>query len=376
MKSTDAHIPVLDGVRGLAVSMVLIFHLWQMFGEQTDLLEGYDFLSFLSVGQKGVDLFFVLSGFLITGILLRTKTQPKYFLNFYTRRALRIFPLYYGTLLLCLLWGIFGGVEPFFFKNMWPYFLYLQNIITSFKILPIGGPGHFWSLAVEEHFYLFWPWVVFVLPKNKIVFSCFFLIGLAMVSRVWMDNHGFPSFGFTLCRVDSLSVGALLYLIYSSSKWPSVCRMVVSLGPLLYVLALVLFFVFSGKGAFWIQSIKYLFFAILAATLIIFSLSPSRWNPVPRIMNQKHLRYLGRISYSLYVFHPLIFSPVIGIIVPLLEQTKNLPQPMLILAGAILSLGITILVAALSYKYFELPFLRLKDRFGGYESEFHQPARG
>jgi len=372
MKTIDAHIPALDGVRGLAVSMVLVFHLWQTYGERTNLLDGYGFLSFLSVGQKGVDLFFVLSGFLITGILLRTKNKPKYFLNFYTRRALRIFPLYYGALFLCLFWGVAGGVEAFSLANLWPYFFYLQNIVTSFDLFPMGGPGHFWSLAVEEHFYLFWPLIIYLLPRKKIAHSCLFLIGLAFVVRLWMDACHLPSFGFTLCRVDSLAMGALLYLVYSSSVWPSVCQNVPRLAPALCIIAGILYFLFSGKGVVWVQSFKYLFFAFLATILIILSLSPQRWNPVPIMMSQKQLRGLGKISYGLYVFHPLVFSPVIGSLIPFLEKTKVLSDPVLILAGAAVSLAATLLVASLSYKYFELPFLRLKDRFGGYPSEFRQ----
>ena len=122
----------------------------------------------------------------------------------------------------------------------------------------------------------------------------------------------------------------------------------------------------------FVQSFKFLFFALLAATLIILSLSPRQWNPVPRIMNQKLLRWLGKISYGLYVFHPLVFYPVVVNLIPFLEKKKNLPEFILILLGTAVSLSTTILVSALSYKYYELPFLRLKKLFGGYQSEFSQ----
>jgi hypothetical protein len=372
MKTRDTHIPALDGVRGLAISMVLSFHLWQTYGEQTDLLQGNGILGFLSIGQKGVDLFFVLSGFLITGILLRTKKGPRYFMNFYTRRALRIFPLYYGVIILCLFWGTYGGAAAYSLANIWPYFFYLQNIVRSFNLFPMGGPGHFWSLAVEEHFYLLWPLIVYLYSRKIIAMCCLFLIALSFLARLWMDSHQFSSFGFTVCRVDSLAIGALLNIIYSSKAWPSFCRIVRSLAPAFCIMAGILYFLLSGKSLVWVQSFKFVFFALLAAVLIILSLGPSRWNPVPRIMNQKQLCELGKISYGLYIFHPFVFYPVIGNFIPFLEKNTKMSDTFLIFVGAAVSLAGSIVVAVLSYKYFELPFLRLKNRFGGYQSELNK----
>ncbi len=370
MKKSLDHIPVLDGVRGVAVLMVLIFHFWQMTGEKTNLLEDLGYLEFLSIGQKGVDSFFVLSGFLITGILFKTKEEPKYFLNFYCRRALRIFPLYYLTLIICLIWGTFGNAEAFTLKHIWPYFFYLQNIVTSSHLFPIGGPGHFWSLAVEEHFYLFWPFLIFFLSRKKLIVAAYALIGLAFATRIWMDERGFPSFGFTLCRADSLVIGGLLYLFYSSKKFPLISRILVRASPIIFSLSAILFLFFSGQAVPFIQYVKYPFFACLAGVFIVLALTPCGLNPVPWIMQDPRLRYLGKISYGLYVFHPFVFSLCLDIFYPRWQASYPFSSPGLFVAVFILSLAATVLVSSLSFKYFESPFLELKRMFGGVRSEF------
>jgi peptidoglycan/LPS O-acetylase OafA/YrhL len=209
----------MDGVRGLAVLLVLTFHF--LFGSQdisANALSG-DILRKLSyVGWTGVDLFFVLSGFLITRILLNARSQKGYFRNFYARRVLRIFPLYYMTLLFFLV------VLPIFSTArqqevaeqgsdqvyLWTYTL---NIATMFKpgYLKSMDFGHFWSLCVEEHFYFFWPLLVWLLGSRGIRRMCPVLVVAAIACRTGLrlaGVHSTPIFYFTPCRIDSLAMGA------------------------------------------------------------------------------------------------------------------------------------------------------------------------
>ena len=163
--SSRKHIPALDGVRAVAVLLVICFHFWQVFTYGPYSLVG----KIAMWGQTGVDLFFVLSGFLITGILLDTKGSPSFLRNFYARRILRIFPLYYATLLTIYLIGPLFRWSAWVPENqsLW-FWTYLQNLPMTFAPGHVAGPEHFWSLAVEEQFYMVWPFLVLRLDPQTI----------------------------------------------------------------------------------------------------------------------------------------------------------------------------------------------------------------
>jgi peptidoglycan/LPS O-acetylase OafA/YrhL len=152
------HIPALDGIRGVAVLMVMLFHICPgLFRAEDSLFKVVRRMAY--IGQLGVDLFFVLSGFLITGILLRSKGSVGYFRNFYIRRILRIFPLYYGFLLVFffLIPPPYGTAGVPATGQAW-YWFFGQNIASTFTQTGTGGPGHFWSLAVEDRVELLDNW--------------------------------------------------------------------------------------------------------------------------------------------------------------------------------------------------------------------------
>jgi peptidoglycan/LPS O-acetylase OafA/YrhL len=206
-----SHILALDGVRGMAALMIMIFHYWQ--GDGFHRLGFSDSFGKVAVfGQTGVDLFFVLSGFLITRILISTKDSPNYFRNFYGRRALRILPLYYFFLV------IYYFIVPWLektpvdaFRTTWWYWFYLQNVPDTFNQLHSAGPFQYWSLAVEEHFYMIWPLIVYFAPVRSLERFSLVLIGAAIIFRaIFIFGFKVGVFYFTLCRMDALAFGTLL----------------------------------------------------------------------------------------------------------------------------------------------------------------------
>ncbi len=216
------HIPALDGVRGVAILLVLINHFSPEKNYGNTLAKIFQPITGNMV--VGVDLFFVLSGFLITGILLRSRSSEHYFRNFYSRRALRIFPLYYFVLILLLigLHTIPSWEKLTTLRDAWPwYWFYGTNYLicrTGFTFLDHAqvSLGHFWSLAVEEHFYLFWPLMVWFLSDRSLVRLCIALIVIAPICRAYAVISGenpLVPYVATQCRMDCLALGALLAVL-------------------------------------------------------------------------------------------------------------------------------------------------------------------
>ncbi|MBS0244284.1 MAG: acyltransferase, partial [Proteobacteria bacterium] len=166
----SGHIPALDGIRGLAVIMVLLFH-FICAATPLNNIEAL-VIRFFNYGAYGVELFFVLSGFLITGILYDARSKPNYFKNFYIRRTLRIFPLYYGVLFLTfvvapLIPWLSGPTLSYMAEHQAWAWLYATNVFIAIKgYWAYAYLEHFWSLSVEEHFYLFWPFLVYWLAPS------------------------------------------------------------------------------------------------------------------------------------------------------------------------------------------------------------------
>ena len=182
----------LDGIRAIAALLVMMLH---FFGDEP--MGGNKILDVVKVlarfGQTGVTLFFVLSGFLITRILLATKNNNNYFKTFFIRRALRILPLYYLYLIIvfCIIPLFTNDFIPF--KENWYYWVYLQNFAITFNWLQ-NGPTHYWSLAVEEHFYLFWPLLIYYLNVKQIVRVIPVIIGLSLIIRIILLKNNYEVF--------------------------------------------------------------------------------------------------------------------------------------------------------------------------------------
>lgn len=337
------HLPALDGLRALAILMVLVFHWFQLAPPPAGVAR---FLWRASVaGQTGVDLFFVLSGFLITRNLLAERHTERYFRNFYGRRVLRIFPLYYAYL---VVWLLATPITSKGAANAAWFLTYLQNVPLTFG-WPLHGPTHFWSLAVEEHFYLVWPALLLAFSARRIPRLALALIAVAIASRLLLISGGFSEFYFTLCRADSLAVGAAIAGMEAEGvaleRLRSGMMAAVAVATLV---AVELFVPIAVK-----RSLTYTLVALVYASSIVWCVTQAR---ATRVLTFRPLRFIGRISYGVYVLHPLIFDRVSA----LLGWGT---------AAAFAAFTLTIAAAAASFYCFERPFLRLKRHFRS-----HRPA--
>jgi len=340
----------LDGVRAIAVIMVMIFHFFP--AENSGILMP-SLKKIANLGQTGVTLFFVLSGFLITRILINTKQKKKYFSNFYMRRFLRIFPLYY--LFLLLTYFVFPIVlnyeTPSFIQQAY-FYTYLQNFAMTFHWDAVG-PGHFWSLAVEEHFYLFWPLLIFLIKIKQLKKTILIIVLFSFLLRVVMLIYNYNVFYFTFTRIDSLAIGALLALLEIENKLNranSKKYLIIFISSI--IPAAILWTMFAGKGNSIIQATKFLFIASSYFGIIGYLISINNDSTVNKILQTKFLIFTGRISYGLYVFHPIS-----GEFFYFLFPHESF------LSTFIGSIIFAYILSSLSYYLVELNFLKLKKFF-------------
>ncbi len=362
------HIPALDGIRGIAIGLVLCFHL--LWSNSVTGSRAFDLIvKIRGSGWIGVDLFFALSGFLITGILLDTRENPRFFRNFYARRALRIAPLYSLVLLLLVV-----GFHPSSWTQARPFallFTYLQNTPLWWNH-PVSGTvanytTHLWSLAAEEQFYLVWPLVVFLLPNRRgLLWICAAGMALAPLSRYLLLSHGDPfqaTYKLTVCRADSLLGGAWLAIAHRGPMQPVIRRA----APYTFAFGVLLCLAVgwsTGNFAFesnrTVNLIGYSLLALVSASLIAMAISPS--SRAVRVLGSPLLRSLGRYSYGIYVLHQMVATALEDRFGGSLRS--SIPSKALLhLVLLALVLAFTIPLAMLSYHFLERPFLRLKRFF-------------
>jgi len=374
-KSTPKHVAALDGVRGVAIILVLVYHLTHSSNPHTQSIFLNGAIAFCTFGWIGVDLFFVLSGFLITGILYDTLNSSSYFLNFYARRFLRIFPLYYGSLvalfLLSGLLSIHWGLSPLLLLA------YLQNIPGLHKFVTgsvFHYTSHFWSLAIEEQFYLVWPCIVFITrDRKKLMYLALIIATIAPILRISVLlmpelNHEIWCYRFTLCRIDGLLVGGTLAL---ALRGPEKSR-IFKFAPAVF---LVLFSFCVGFDAWLTRGIldvhRGKFFYSVGFTLLAISFSALiAWTVEPgslaaRALQNACLRWFGRYSYGIYVLHMIFANVYIVGEYPRIFLNERFHSKLLGVAlGGVPTLVTTLLCAWLSFRFYETPFLRLKRYFG------------
>ena len=299
------HIPALDGIRGLAILLVTIYR----FAGTHDGGTPRWLLPAMEFGTHGVDLFFVLSGFLITGILFDAKGEAHYFRNFYARRTLRIFPLYYGTLALVLIGlpllglGISWLNATGDLNSLWWYGSNIRMSQTG--LWNFGGLNHFWSLCVEEHFYLVWPLVIFACSRTTAMRVCIFAFLASAAARVlWMltDGNAAAAEVFTLFRLDALCAGAWIALAARGED--GLTKMVPWARAVLVVTGLIMLPLIVLR--LQLKTIPTSLYACFFAAFIVLAVASAKQGWLSFLGKSKLLLWLGKYSYGMYVYQNLL----------------------------------------------------------------------
>ena len=361
------HVAALDGIRGLAVLMVLAHNFNLLDGDLGALARAVSLA--MDFGWVGVQLFFVLSGFLITGILLDTRRSPGYWRAFLGRRVLRIFPLYYAVLIAAFVVAplVTGNPTPGHEHQVWLW-TYLANWAEPFGLTVPWFP-HFWSLAIEEQFYLVWPLLVRVLSARALVRVCAVLVVVALVSRIALRVGGYGSQGaymFTICRFDALALGAIAAVLVRTPApraWVEARRGLLRRATLALVVVTVIVTRGAPRSGVWTQTFGYTALAIAFTALVLdLALTAAAPDGLARAFAWTPLRLAGTYSYGMYVFHTplhLLFGvPAIARIAD--GAPVGLP---LALGYFVVATLTTSVVAVISYHLLERPFLRLKRHF-------------
>lgn len=362
------YFPNLNGLRFIAAFMVIFSHL--------ELNKSYlgianFFQEIKHLGRLGVSLFFVLSGFLITFLLLKEKERNSTisYRNFYIRRILRIWPLYYFIVILSLF------VLPYFsffdianfqidLKNPFEYLkvillfvFFLPNLLIQIKLIPFATQT--WSIGTEEQFYLIWPWVINNAKKLKLLFIVLIIgynVILYLIEMNFFQNLPYSNIikGFMqLFQLDALTIGALaaylLYIKHSVLKFFAYTPLFV-----ISIVSTITIIVFNVEISFG-NSVLYAFhFGVIILSLV--------YNPkLKNLLENRVFNYLGKISYGLYMYHQILIVFTINVLLKL-----NIINNYLIY---ILSIILTIIISAISYRYFETPFLNKKRTLSIFNNE-------
>lgn len=372
----------LDGLRAIAFLLVFFFHAHY----------GY-------FGWIGVQLFFVLSGFLITGILIDMKAllpRGSYFIKFYGRRFLRIFPLYYLYLLLASLVASYllsQHIRKSYIELFWkqvPYaFTYVYNFFMATSLYERASQfvTHMWSLALEEQFYILWPLVIFLTPLKNMKRVFLWVIYLAPIFRLgtflfyqyqpWFEilrqDPTTAVYVLPFTQFDSFAFGALLTVLTSVPRAKQQFFVILVALPILGMLTdylttgiwnvdngfgLPLALPNAYKPVWGYSLLNYLFM------LLVYGVAREGW--FMRLLDHPWMRHLGKISYGLYVYHYAILWLLTLVILPNLNRD----------VVNIVALGLTIVLASLSFEFFERPIMDLKDRWFSFHNQkaVPQPA--
>lgn len=336
------YMPQLDGLRAVAVALVIYSHY----------IPPQFKIPFL--GRSGVLLFFVLSGFLITSILIHCRDSGcSALMAFCIRRGLRLLPVYYFYLAVIVTMGQMD------IENLWWFLLYAQNFGFAFADLDFQLNGHLWSLAVEEQFYLLWPAVVFLVPLKHLARVLCWVIALSIAYRTAAALIIYPANSYSelvpiqfpmFACMDTLAIGSLLALHVSGVCKLNLRAMAIAACPA--VLVLVVAGIYGGLDG-WPWLLRMSLFDTSIGVICFWVVDLARRGNLT-LLAWKPIRYVGKISYGVYVYH-LIFALWFW------------PTETITLARGLANVGIVFMLsvatAALSWHFLEAPINRMKERF-------------
>jgi len=363
------HYAAFNGLRAVAVFLVFLVH----YGNYILPRQLTEYM------WVGVDLFFVLSGFLITGILYDSIHDPHFFRNFYIRRALRIFPIFYGFFL--LLFILTPILHLAYAHALLFYFFYIGNLALPFTNLDLYNPtvitavihgqsinaniGHLWSLCVEEQFYMLWPAVIWLVRSRTRLMNICALVSVAiLIERIYLQAHLSPALldnaliqWSTYTRIDTLLIGAW-FALWLREQPLSTLR----LRRLAYALFFIPLAILGIRMAMlstitrnhFVFTVGYTLIALICSGVLLLSLDDTTW--LARFLRTRYLNAFGAISYGFYFFHHLFLYELQD----LADNYDIVHRFAFIIPFAVF--GLTLLLATLSFRYFESPFLRLKSR--------------
>jgi peptidoglycan/LPS O-acetylase OafA/YrhL len=360
--TTESHpyYPALDGLRGIAIILVVLFH-------------NFGFFNHFVFGWLGVDLFFVLSGFLITNILLNAIGKEHYLRNFYFKRILRIFPLYYSVLIVTIfllpqIASLKSTFQYYINSQIWFWF-FLENWL--FALTPLERTNflnHFWSLAVEEQFYLVWPFIIlFVRKLGKLLVLMGALLFLILTVRIIVWEHHIETLHYTslytFTRIDGICIGSMLALTIKID--------VGFLGRHSGLLALLLavanftFFLLNRMHAYSFPFFPFLGYTTCAVifALIVYEAVIGKNGVVNKILSTRVLKFFGKVSFGLYVFHWPIYVSLNSRFIQVFRIELNTPDPVCRFLSSVVCTMIGFCLSVLSYYFFESKFLKLKSRY-------------
>jgi len=362
-------IPALDGLRGLAILLVIL-HNTNVFPDHPGW--AWPLAALATAGWIGVQLFFVLSGYLITNNLLASRGADNYYRAFFGRRVLRIFPLYFLALALFLLvlprlLSLPPEIGASYAHQRW-YWLFLNNWTQPSGQTVYWFP-HFWSLAVEEQFYLVWPFLIALVPGRRAALASLVVLLAACLLRVVLYRAGCSAdmiYMYTVTRMDALAAGALLAGLADHAATQAMLAR--RAGTLLALAAVILLGGALASGLYNMHKpgtiyVGYAALTVAFAILVGVCTSETRQSSLPAALRQlleaNWLRAMGRYSYAIYIIH----LPLSLLLEPRIARPPALPEAVW---AVVWSAGITLLsflLGALSYHLFEVHFLRLKRWF-------------